>query len=112
MEHVGENGEGGLHRLRRRVAATLEQLRPGLEVVREVVYGLSRVELVLQLVDEKRVEGGVSDPVDLYEDAVSAHARCGPNANRRPVAEHVVGYLQRHREDVLSGERVVTCELE
>src|SRR6185437_3574873 len=94
-----------------RVATTLQQLRPRLEEARYVVRRVSCVELVLELVDEERVERRVPVPVDLHQLSVAAHTRCAPDSDLRAGAEHLVGYLQRHAEDVLARERVVPGEL-
>ena len=112
VHDVGEHGERGLPRHGGRVAAALQQLRPGLEEGRHVVGWMSGVELVLELVDEERVEGRVAVAVDLHERAVAAHTRGAPEADLRAGAEHLVWHLERHAEDVLARERVVAGELE
>src|SRR5207237_5639678 len=93
-------------------AGVLQDRRPRLEVVGHVVGGLAGVEQVLLPVGvDERVDGRVPAAVHLLEHAVAAPADRGPHADDRP-AEHVVGYLQHDRVDVVAGEIVVPGPLE
>src|SRR5206468_4341474 len=108
VQDVGQDLQGGCLGLLGGVAAGVLQDRgPRLQVVGYVVGGLAGVEQVLLPVGvDERVDGRVPAAVHLLEHAVAAPTDRGPHADDL-AAEHVVGYLQHDRVDVVAGEVVV-----
>jgi hypothetical protein len=83
------------------------------QALRLVVAGLAGVVVVFGVVRvDEGVDGRMTAPVNLHEQAVAADADRCPYADLRLPPEHVAGHLERDGGDVPVRERVLPDPLE
>ena len=109
-QNVWKHGQRSEPGLIGRVPAILEECRPCLKIVLDIVGWMASVVVVFAVdAVEERVDGRVTFAIHLHRPAIMAQAHRCPRAEiRTGRVQHVVGHLQCDREHVFLGECVAT----